>query len=66
MDPKPPIRKQIHVKVGLMQTVKHTDALCINIRNAIERCDERIGGVELTVVDVPMPVVFTGASFERG
>lgn len=49
-----------------MQTVKHTDALCINIRNAIERCDERIGGVELTVVDVPMPVVFTGASFERG
>ena len=59
MAPKPPVRKQIHIKVGLMHTVKHVDSIILNIRNAIERCDERVGGVEVTVVDVPMPVVFT-------
>ena len=46
----PPLeRKYIHVKVGLLCTARPAENLCTTIRDAVEKCDDRIGGVEVTI-----------------
>ena len=48
-DDPPLARKYIHVKVGLLRTARPTPNLCNVIRDAVEKCDDRIGGVEVTI-----------------
>jgi len=45
--PKP--RKYIHIKVGLLRAARPTPNLCNVIRDAVEKCDHRVGGVEVVV-----------------
>jgi hypothetical protein len=46
---RPLDRKYIHIKVGLLRTARPTPNLCNIIRDAVEKCDHRIGGVEVTI-----------------
>ena len=50
-----PTMKQIRVKVGILRACRPTPALLETIREAIENCDHRVGGVDVKVVRVPVP-----------